>query len=408
MRAGPIAAAFILSFLSLHSGAAGARPVKIVGPATVRLQVRPRIPSAIVIQNDTGRAARLLELAPAAGGGGSRTFQNVASGVSLGVSLAPAGGCAYRLRVVLADSSAAERQVDFCAGASIRLSQLLAPRILSRPGETFARPGPHSPPPRLLPSPPPSNPDLVVARSHRVEQAHLAESAAIPPSRPQAGGPNPAAAAVPAQDGTPFCEVLQRPAAKGDCDAYTQMEQRMQNGSAGLLAPKSMQEGETRTVSLAISRGDDQSENLLGRKPSQSFTTKVSGLMAAKLEGDGFTVKPLSADVQQVSAIGGQRWDWNVTALQARRHVLILSIYVVANPNDPAEARPLLLTRRYPVTVKVPMLEQSERGMDAATEWLKHLLSFENALWAVLTAGIAVALWKAIRRRIRKKRGRAG
>ena len=105
--------------------------------------------------------------------------------------------------------------------------------------------------------------------------------------------------------------------------------------------------------------------------------------------------------------MGGLAADLVAVALQARRHVLILSVYVVANPNDPAQDRPLLLTRRYPVAVKVSILTQSERDMDAATEWLKHLLSFENALWAVLTAGLTVALWKLVRRRLGKKR-RAG
>ena len=143
--------------------------------------------------------------------------------------------------------------------------------------------------------------------------------------------------------------------------------------------------------------------------PSQKFTTKVSGLMAARLGGDGFAVKPLGSEVQQVSAIGGQRWDWSVTALPGRQHELVVSVFVVANADDPPERRTLLLTKRYPVEVKVPIGRCSEDWMDRATEWLKHLLSLENALWAVLSAGLAVALWKVIgkwrRRRKARRRG---
>jgi hypothetical protein len=177
----------------------------------------------------------------------------------------------------------------------------------------------------------------------------------------------------------------------------------MPQGSAGLIAPTAMQEGETETVSLAINRGADQSANLLGAEPSARFSTKVSGVMAAQLSGDGFDIKPPTPEVQDVSAVGGQRWDWAVTALHAPVHNLTVSVYVEADASDPAN-RTLLLARRYPVAVRISLWARTERFMDAATTWLGHLLKLENALWAVLTAGIVVALWKAIRRRRGNKR----
>jgi len=212
---------------------------------------------------------------------------------------------------------------------------------------------------------------------------------------------------VPPADPVQPCDVLQRLAPKSECDLYAGTLANLRSGSAGLLAPHRMQEGETRTVSLVVSRSGGQAQvaDLLGAAPTQGFSTKVSGLMAARLSGDGFAIKPLTAEVQQVSAVGGQRWEWSVTALQAPRHELVVSVFVAARADDPPEKQTLLLTKRYPVEVKVSMVTKSERGMDSATEWLKHLLNLQNALWAVLTGGLAVALWKAFRI-WRKKKGR--
>jgi hypothetical protein len=406
----PIVAAFILSFLPLLPGAAGAQP-NTAAPAAethvrarfqLHLQAQLRI---VAIVNDTGRAVRALTLAPAGGGGRVQTFQNIAPGARLPVSLDP-GACAYRLRASLAASSWAVRQVDFCARASVRLSELLPPNA---PGATAARPGPQlrPPPPPLPPPPPPAETvryeESAPAHRHRTIPRDIVPTP-VGAAPAQASPPATTTAAPPAAEGSPYCEVLQRPAPRSECDVYTLTVQRLRSGSAGLLAPKMMLEGETRTVSLAVSRGADRSADLLGAEPSQRFSTRVSGLMAARLVGDGFSVKDQTPEVQQVSAVGGQRWDWSVTALQARRHELVVSVYVVANADDPPEKRTLLLTRRYPVNVKVPIAQRSERGIDVATEWLKHLLSFENALWAVLTAGIAVALWKLIRGWFRRRR----
>jgi hypothetical protein len=388
MRAKPAAAAFLLSLLPLGT-VADAQPAPANLQAEAQIQPQPAMATII---NDTGEMVPELVLIPK-DGGPTRTFRDIPGQADVRMPIDPAA-CVYSVRVTSAASGRlVERRHDFCARPALSLSYVLSAFDLSEYADIHTvsyseiRLVPHRPHHHRTPLRPPAP---VIARSAPVQPDIPAESIYTGE----------------ADEAAPYCEVLQRAAPRGECDAYTQTVQRLKNGSAGLLAPKTMQEGETRTVSLAISRGADQSADLLGAEPSQRFGTKVSGLMAARLTGDGFAVKPMSPEVQQVAAVGGQRWDWSVTAQQAQQHELVVSIYVVADAAKPDQNRILLLTKRYPVSVNVPIDRSSERWIDRATEWLKHFLNFENALWAALTAAGAVALWKLIAR-LRKGKAEA-
>jgi hypothetical protein len=370
----------------------------------------------VTILNDTHDTLVAVELFEQ-GGARPAAFPQLPPGQSIRIDTPRATSCPFQIRL-RRGGRAISTSADLCRATAFRLSALLAPprpspavlrsqalwaplrwRAPSPPRSTLHAKQGH----KAAPTPPPPPPGLDTTQN---SAAHLPEGgnkAAENSSAPAVGSPlapaRPAGHAVGDSRGEPFCRVLQRPAAPDECAQSESIVQNAEHGRAGIAAPKEMQEGETATVSFAVTREKNRAvSTVLGTAPTQTPDVSLSGVMAARLSGDGFRIEATTPEMQQVGAIGGQRWDWKVTALPAPRHNLTLSVYVAAREDDPPAKQSVLLAQEIPIAVKVSAFAASERGMDAASEWLGHVLKLENAVWAVLTAGLAVALWKLLER----------
>lgn len=180
-------------------------------------------------------------------------------------------------------------------------------------------------------------------------------------SRPQiaARGDTFAEAAPPAE-GPPqervLCDATGKMEAKSVCDEITAIWNSAKNGKAGVRYPATMVRGETRTVSFAISRaraGDSSVSDILGAPPTDAETTlKVSGQMGAQLVGDGFTIDPPGMVVKGVG-LGGNAWEWKITALKAPHHSLKVSAFMIVDAPDGSRRETELRSKDIPIRVNV-------------------------------------------------------
>lgn len=168
-----------------------------------------------------------------------------------------------------------------------------------------------------------------------------------------------------------WCEVLQDEATPDECDRYGAAVEHLRKGAAALNPPKSMEEGETRQVHFAISRG---STSPLGMVPGpieqkRALQIKVGRRMAAELQGDGIFVKPLSSTVQDLGAAETATWTWEIKALPAKQHSLQLTTYVEIPDESGTLERAWAKTDSYDVTVDVGWSEHLSRTLSGAITW---------------------------------------
>ena len=114
-------------------------------------------------------------------------------------------------------------------------------------------------------------------------------------------------------------------------------------GSAAVSAPVKAEVGESFIVYLRVSPSDvptlkkslehDLPENVVGDTKSG---VKFSEYMIAHLRGSGFSVQPLTEEIQAVSLTGPTTWQWEVTSgmFGTRTLSFTLSCYLLVNNNE--------------------------------------------------------------------------
>lgn len=187
-----------------------------------------------------------------------------------------------------------------------------------------------------------------------------------------------------------FCPILQDRASRSDCDYFDQIWANLRTGTGAFDAPEEMTRGEMRTVSFAVARNESiPPAEVLGTAPDEQFKLKVARRMAALLQGEGFTIEPKAIQYQDLFIGEGARWEWQVTALKARRHRLSLSAYVVVASPDGKQKENLLKTVTRDIPVRVTWTQWYQDVVDditSASNTTKGLLASLTALLIALIA----------------------
>jgi hypothetical protein len=212
--------------------------------------------------------------------------------------------------------------------------------------------------------------------------------------------------AVPATDTGPdpdeiiHCRRVLRDVSRAECDLYEKAWNDLAEGSGAIAAPQTLVRGESAKVSFAIAAtdegapeaGEPTATELLGENATQTVTVRVGARMGAQLTGEGFAIKPPEIVERELSVTRGARWEWEITALKAPRHRLLLHVFVRVKDPDGEKSR-LLRSQPIPVEVKVTTsqtigdyMDESQAWLGRGTNWLKALAAFIVALGGVVLA----------------------
>jgi hypothetical protein len=196
------------------------------------------------------------------------------------------------------------------------------------------------------------------------------------------------------------CRRVMRDVSRADCDLYERAWNNLAEGSGAIAAPPTLVRGESAKVSFAIAAtdeggpetGEPTATELLGENATQTVTVRVGAKMGAQLTGEGFAIAPREVVEQELSVTRGARWEWEVTALKAPRHRLLLHVFVRFKDPDGEKSR-LLRSEPIPIEVKVTTsqtigdyMDESQAWLGRGTNWLKALAAFIVALGAVVLA----------------------
>jgi hypothetical protein len=198
-----------------------------------------------------------------------------------------------------------------------------------------------------------------------------------------------------------WCDIIQQAVAAADCARYRAVRNSLQTGSAAFNAPKQMVRGDTVRIHLVIDRAAGSA------RPARSvdalegdtvaFPTRVGRFMSATLSGEGFAVKALSTEQQDLFVADAALWEWDVTARTAGKHrILTLKTFVhVPAPDGSLKAQDFSIEDR-PIDVVVKASEMAADTADTATAWFGRGTNLFKALAGLLAA--AGAAWLAFRK----------
>lgn len=199
--------------------------------------------------------------------------------------------------------------------------------------------------------------------------------------------------------GTVYCELIQDSVPAAECEHYRQVWTRLETGEAALDAPPAMTRGVAATVSFALARASSGAAagDMLDSAPEKTAAVRVGRRMAARLEGEGFTIDPAGLVERDLFAGGAGRWDWTVTPTRGGPQRLRLGVYVIVRSPDGASRENLIRTLSHDIDVAVAKgdrrkdaIRESKTWLELANEWLLAL--------AALVGGGLLAVWLAIRK----------
>lgn len=241
-----------------------------------------------------------------------------------------------------------------------------------------------------------------------------------------------------------FCPEVQRRLPKEDCDDLTTVAAAARQGVAAFNVPP-MERGKAATLQLAISfappeaepadaavanasasadaganasasiedlndiepsAGDssgginpdnepvagavppERPEDIVAQLPGEveSYKPVVGRFMRAALIGEGFTIKPLSKESQEVFINGSTTWEWSVTPLKAEKHVLTLKTVVEGVTADGKRFELRSTTRSRNVDVSLAWSDRLRDYLDETPGWIKAVTAVIAALTALFTA----------------------
>ena len=205
-------------------------------------------------------------------------------------------------------------------------------------------------------------------------------------------------AALPAPSEDPneliHCPRMLQEMKRSECAYYDRVWSNLRQGSGGIVHPERMTRGETATIRFGVTADPKElaTSDVLGEDPNQSVALKVGSSMEAQLTGEGFEIKPPGLQKQGLDLTSGAVWEWQVTALKAPRHKLMIQIYVRVRGPDGERSR-LLRSARIPIEVVVTrgqsaadLIDSSQAWLVRGTNWLKALAAFLGALLAAWLA----------------------
>ena len=249
------------------------------------------------------------------------------------------------------------------------------------------------------------------------------------------------AASKPATD-LIFCAEVQRRLSQQDCDDLTTVAAAARDGVAAFNVPP-MERGIATTLQLAISFAppeaelsaveadnsadaavgdpDDASgaadqgstdqgsssggpspdnqpvagvsnpetpEDIVARLPGEveSYKPIVGRFMRASLIGEGFEIKPLSEESQEVFKSGSTTWEWAVTPLKAEQHVLTLKTVVEGVTAEGKRFALRSTTRTRNVDVGLNWIDRTRDYINDTPDWIKAITAIIVALTALIAA----------------------
>lgn len=208
-----------------------------------------------------------------------------------------------------------------------------------------------------------------------------------------------------------WCPELEEELPAIVCERLKQVER----GVAGVSAPKTMIVGETRMVRLVVSRAADSAAvaDALGGPDavSREFGLPTGRYMEARLTGSsGLQFTPDDWVRRDLGAGDMEDWEWQVTALAAGRHQVMLQTRVMTRLADGSfVARDRRPANPQYVDVTVTATQRLESGAGIVNRWLAALAAPTESLTNLLTllatmVAAAAGLWAAIRGFGRKSR----
>ena len=143
-------------------------------------------------------------------------------------------------------------------------------------------------------------------------------------------------------------------------------------------------------------------EDVVGELPGKvvSYSPIVGRFMRATLTGAGFTIKPLSAESQEVFRDSQTVWQWEVTALKPDPHILTLTTVVEGVTQDGKHYPLRSTTRSQSVKIERTVWQKIWDAVDIIPDRLKAITAVVVALTALVTA--IIALRKAFGRHRKK------
>lgn len=130
---------------------------------------------------------------------------------------------------------------------------------------------------------------------------------------------------------------------------------QLKEGQVSVLIPAKMKVGQTERVRLRVTTRSSNSPSSTSSQidPEQQHikVVKVSSIMRARLDGEGFKIVQLTDPEQTVD--GTAEWDWNVTPTTVGNYPLLMSLSViVAAPGGGVKEFPMQV-RDLPVIITV-------------------------------------------------------
>jgi hypothetical protein len=233
-----------------------------------------------------------------------------------------------------------------------------------------------------------------------------------------------------------FCAEVQRRLSQQDCDDLTSVAAAARDGVAAFNVPP-MERGKATTLQLAISFAPPEAErsavgaaagapddsggnadqgsvdedsssgglppdnqpvagasnpetpeDIVARLPGEveSYKPVVGRFMRATLIGEGFEIKPLSEESQEVFNNGSTTWEWAVTPLKAEQHVLTLKTVVEGVTAEGKRFALRSTTRTRNVDVGLNWVDRVRDYIDDTPSWIKAITAIVLALSALVGA----------------------
>ena len=199
--------------------------------------------------------------------------------------------------------------------------------------------------------------------------------------------------------GTVYCDLIQDNIPAAECEHYRQVWARLETGEGALDAPPAMTRGVAQIVSFALTRASApvRAGEMLDSAPEKTAAVRVGRRMAARLEGEGFTIDPAGLVERDLFAGGAGRWDWTVTPTRGGPQRLRLGVYVIVRSPDGASRENLIRTLSHDIDVAVAKGDQRKDAIRESKSWLELANEWLLALAALVGGGL-LALWLAIRK----------
>jgi hypothetical protein len=233
-----------------------------------------------------------------------------------------------------------------------------------------------------------------------------------------------------------FCAEVQRRLSQQDCDDLTAVAAAARDGVAAFNVPP-MERGKATTLQLAISfappeaersaveaaadapddsgsnadqgsvdedsssgglppdnqpvagaSNPERPEDIVARLPGEveSYKPVVGRFMRATLIGEGFEIKPLSDESQEVFSNGSTTWEWAVTPLKAEQHVLTLKTVVEGVTAEGKRFALRSTTRTRKVDVGLNWIDRIRDYVNDMPDWIKAITAVIVALTALIAA----------------------